>query len=59
MGSDVKNMSWDWGACRKGGNTVLVCIIVWSIFYFESSIYKTTDFEHSLISYENYFFVHF
>lgn len=59
MGSDVKNMSWEWNACREGGNTEFVCIIIRSIFHFESSVYKITDFKHSLSSCENYFFYTF
>lgn len=56
MGSDVKNMSWEWDVCREGGNTVFVCIIIRLVFHFESSVYKITDFKHSLSSCENYFF---
>lgn len=48
-------MSWEWNACREGGNTVFACIIMRSIFHFESSVYKITDFKHSLSSCKNYF----
>lgn len=59
MGSNVKNMSWEWDACRESGNTVFACIIIRLIIHFESSVYKITDFKHSLSSCENYFFIHF